>query len=333
MDTSYASGLLVSRWGRDLFREAGPMQYFTRFMGKGPNNILQVKTELKNKEGDDVTFGLIMRLSGSAVIDDATLEGQEQSLTTYSQNVTLKMVSAAVRSKGRLHDRSHLYNFRSDSKGALAVWLAEYKDEDIFDTLSASPTRALGEDAAGAYRFDGTYKSVLADGDKVTMKGINILNKIAIEPYYSTEVRMRPVKIDGRNHFVLILSNEAIYDMKQDSTWNQANREARERGKGNPIFDGADFIYDNVIIHSHEFITTFTDGGSASVRGSLNLFLGAQAGVYAAADEVMWDEKRFNYNRKLGIAVGEIYGFAKTTFNTEDFATIIYCTANTQLTE
>ncbi len=330
-DTTYASALLVSTWGRELFREAEDMIYFKRFMGDGKNNIIQAKHELDGKEGDDVTFGLLMKLSGSGVTGDGTLEGNEEALVTYDMNVTIDQVRNAVRSKGRLHDRSHYFNFRQNGKDLLAIWLAEYIDTDIFDTLSASPTRTLGEDAAGTYRFDSTYKSSLASGDVITTKAFNILSKIALVPYNAAELPMRPVKIDGKDHFVLILHPEALYDLKQDSTWNQANREARERSKENPIFKGASYYYDGLVIHSHKNITLFTNGGGDSVRGSDNLLLGAQAGVYAVADEMLWNEKTFDYGNKRGIAAGQIYGFKKSKFNSEDFSVLDYVTSNTQL--
>ena len=330
-DTTYAANLLVSTWGRELFRETEDMIYFKRFMGDGKNNIIQAKHELDGKEGDDVTFGLLMKLSGSGISGDGTLEGNEEALVTFDMNVTIDQERNAVRSKGRLHDRSHYFDFRTNAKDLLAIWLAEFIDTDIFDTLSASPTRALGEDQAGAYRYDGTFKSSLATGDVVTTKAFNILSKIALLPYNSAELPMRPVKVDGKDHYVLILHPEALYDLKQDSTWNQANREARERGKENPIFRGSSYYYDGLVIHSHKNITLFTNGGGASVRGSLNLLLGAQAGVYAVADGMLWNEKTFDYGAKRGIAAGQIYGFAKSKFNNEDFSTLVYCTSNTQL--
>lgn len=330
-DTVFTPNLLVSTWGRELYREAEKDIYFKRFMGKGNNNIIEEKNELSGKEGDDITFGLIMKLSGSGVTGDGTLEGNEEAITTYSMEVTIDQVRNACRSRGKLHDRSHYYDFRSNARGLLSIWLAEYIDEDIFDTLSASPTRALGEDTAGTYRFSTTYKSALATGDVATTKGIDILIKLAKEPSGSSELKIRPVKVDGENHYVLILSEEALYDLKQDATWAQGHREARERGKENPIFRGADYLWGGVVVHSHENITTFTDGGGASVRGSLNLFLGAQAGCYAKADEPIWAEKDFDYGNKRGVAAGVIYGFKKTLFNTEDFATMIYCTSNSKL--
>lgn len=331
-DTTFTANLLVSRWGRELYREAEKEIYFKRFMGKGPNNIIEEKNELSGVEGDDVTFGLIMKMSGSGVTGDGTLEGNEEGLVTYDMNVTIDQVRNAARSQGRLHDRSHLYDFRSNARNLLSIWLAEYIDEDIFDTLTASPTRVLGEDTAGTYRFGGTFKTSLATGDVVTTKGIDILWKLAKEPYNAAELKMRPINVEGDNHYVLILSEEALYDLKQDSTWAQGHREARERGKDNPIFKGADFLWSSVVVHSHENITTFDDGGGGTVHGSDNLFLGAQAGAYAKADEPIWAEKDFDYGNKHGVAAGIIYGFKKTLFNSEDFAVIDYCTSNTDLT-
>lgn len=336
-DTVFTANLLVSTWGRELFREAEDFIYFKRFMGTSENSIIQVKNELNGKEGQDVTFGLIMKLGGAGVTGDATLEGNEEAITTYSMIVEIDQVRNACRSRGRLHDRSHYYDFRTNAKNLLKIWLAELVDQDIFNTLTANPTRALGEDAAGTYRFDATYKNALAAGDVTTTKGIDILWKLAQEPYNPGELVMRTINVDGVGHYVLILSGEAMYDLKQDATWAQGHREARERGKENPIFRGSDYLWSGVVVHQHKNITTFIDGGGAAVRGSLNLFLGAQAGVYAKADEPIWVEKRFDYDNKTGVAGGIIYGFEKSVFASgvaaanEDFATMIYCTSNTKL--
>lgn len=67
-----------------------------------------------------------------------------------------------------------------------------------------------------------------------------------------------------------------------------------------------------------------------------NLFLGAQAGVFAVGnaydsieqgrvgkDNIMsWYEETDDYNNEKGIAVGCIFGINKSVFNSKDFATI-----------
>ena len=49
---------------------------------------------------DVVTQGLRVKLSGTGVAGDDTLEGNEEALTTYSQNFFIDQLRHATRSKG-----------------------------------------------------------------------------------------------------------------------------------------------------------------------------------------------------------------------------------------
>ena len=71
-------------WAKKLAAEALKETYFGKFMGTGSDNMIQVKNESSTNAGDSVTFGLRMQLAGDGVTEAQTLQGNEESLTTYS---------------------------------------------------------------------------------------------------------------------------------------------------------------------------------------------------------------------------------------------------------
>ncbi len=64
-------------------------------MGPTSANIIQIKDETSKSAGDKITYGLRMQLTGAGVIGDGTLAGQEESLTTYSDAVTINQLRHA----------------------------------------------------------------------------------------------------------------------------------------------------------------------------------------------------------------------------------------------
>ena len=91
-------------------------------------------------------------------------------------------------------------------------------------------------------------------------------------------------------------------------------------------------MYDGVIVHEHEGITTASNlGAGDAIPAARNLFLGAGAACHAQVDGMSWVEKTFDYGNKLGIAAGQIYGVGMSTFDSKDYAVIQYLTARTDL--
>lgn len=64
-------------------------------MGPNASSIIQIKDETTKSAGDKITYGLRMQMSGAGVIGDGTLEGQEESLTVYSDAVVIDQLRHA----------------------------------------------------------------------------------------------------------------------------------------------------------------------------------------------------------------------------------------------
>jgi len=331
MAANWASGLQVSRWAKELQSEVSKGVYFSKFMGEGPGNAIHVK-QMEEGKGKDVTFGLVSQLSGSAITGDSSLEGNEQSLSTFSNTVSTNQKRLAVRDTGKFANSKVLYDFRSTSLDLLKTQYSELIDADIFSALSTtSGTHAYYRaDATTSVYATSDPKAALADTDGITLADISAMKTLA-QIGGSANYRMRPIRVDGNDYYVLVLHPEVAYDLFELDEFQQIQREAQNRGESNPLFSGALGIYNGVVIHSHEGVNTFDNGGGAAVKGSRNLFMGAQAACFAESSDMMWVEKTFDYGNQLGISASKIYGVDISDYNSKDYGVIQYVSARTDL--
>src|SRR5262245_30559270 len=105
-------------------KEALKKTFALQFMGEGSNNIIQIKTELNKDAGDRITFGIKQQLRGAGVQGDNTLEGQEEALETYAQNLTIDQLRHAVRSAGKMSEQRVPFTMRNEARDGLADWWA-----------------------------------------------------------------------------------------------------------------------------------------------------------------------------------------------------------------
>lgn len=107
-DTNYAVGnpLAQKLWSAKLYHDVVGNSYVGKFLGTGQDSLFQLKTETKKDAGDRITIGLRQLLTGDGIQGDSTLEGNEEALTTYSDNVFIDQLRHAVRSNGKQNCRT-----------------------------------------------------------------------------------------------------------------------------------------------------------------------------------------------------------------------------------
>ena len=332
MAANWASGLQVSRWAKELQSEISKGVYFSKFMGEGPGNAIHVK-QMEEGKGKDVTFGFVSQLTGSAITGDSSLEGNEQSLSTYSNTVSTNQKRLAVRDTGKFTNSKVLYDFRSTSLDLLKTQYAELIDADIFSALSpTSGTHAYYRADASASVYASTDpKAALDDGDDITLADISAMKTLA-QIGGAANYRMRPIRVDGDDYYVLVVHPEVAYDLFELDEFQQIQREAQVRGDSNPLFKGALGIYNGVVIHAHEGVHIGSNAGSGSnVEFARNLFMGAQAACFAESSDMFWVEKTFDYGNQLGISASKIYGVDISDYNNKDVGVIQYLSSRTNL--
>ena len=102
--TSYATGAneTVKLWAKKLLQEALSQTYASRFMGSGSDSMIQIQEDTQKGPGDRIRTTLRMLLSGDGIGGDGTLEGNEEALTTHTDDILIDQLRHAVRSGGKM---------------------------------------------------------------------------------------------------------------------------------------------------------------------------------------------------------------------------------------
>jgi N4-gp56 family major capsid protein len=326
--TAFATNDALTKklWDEKLFRDSVKEAYFKKFMGEGSDSLIMEKTELTKSKGDNVTMGLRMRLSGQGVISGQQLENNEEKLVTYNSTVTLEQYRHAVRDDGAMSRQRAMFEIDTESMQALKDWGTEKIDQNIFDALITITPSIVFYHVSGTITKQTTYATAksaitVAANSLLTPKLISFCRTYAKTGGGRTGMTtpLRPVKVEGRSYYVLLVHPDVMFDLKQDTTFQQALREAEIRGPSNPLFQGATAIWDNVVIHEHENVPVGTNAGAGAIPYCDGIFMGAQAGLYAWGKRPEVVTKKFDYDNENGYAWGMIAKAAKPVFNSKDY--------------
>jgi N4-gp56 family major capsid protein len=313
----------------ELFREIEYEAFHTRFQGKGPDNIIQEKTELERSKGDKVTFTLIKKLAGDGITGSSgqSLEGNEEKLITYTQSTYLEEYAHATKDDGPLSRQRVFFSIDEESRTQLKIWGREKLEKLFFTAIYSSPTKVL-------YGGDATSTGTLETTDKLTPARISFLKTGAKTGWNRAQNPIQMIRIGGKMYYVLLVHPDVLYDLKQDGTFAQAMREAEVRGKENPIFTGATAVWDGVIIHEHELCPIYTDGGTGGdVPYGRCMLLGAQACLHGWGARPQIVAEEWDFKRKHGFGISLMTHFDAAQFNSLDFGRAELVVARTKVSD
>jgi hypothetical protein len=132
--------------------------------------------------------------------------------------------------------------------------------------------------------------------------------------------KIRPIRaksgIAKSDAYILFAPTEMVRDLAIDSTFSQANRDARNRGMDNPLFTGADYIWENVAIYEIEDLPSLGAVGDSSAVVRPCYLCGAQALGMSWAMRPQTVDEEFDYKRKVGLAIKQWYKVEKLRFGT-----------------
>lgn len=323
-----SNALTKKAWDEKLFRDTEKESYFmSRFGGKGGDSVLQVKTQLEKTQGDKITFGLRARLSGSGQTEGGILEGNEEALSTYDYGLTLAQYRHAVRDRGEMDRQRAMFSIDDEAKDALKTWGSEKIDQLLFDAVLAAPTKVAYRDggATGAFTVTGTAataKAALSATYKINVAFIAALNALAKTGQGRAFTPLRPVRVNGKNYYILLVHPDIAYDLKQDTVLQASWQNAMERSSDNPLFKDAICMWDGVIVHEHENCTKAIDGGGSTVPWAKCVFMGAQALLWAWGKRPEVVQRDFDYGNEHGYGWGFIGAAGKPVFNSLDYGSI-----------
>lgn len=339
-------------WGMAFWHHARNNAFISRFLGKGPNSMIQHVTELsKSKKGVRAVLTLLADMIGDGVMGDSRLEDNEEALRSFDTVITFDQIRNANRLEGRMADQKSIVNFRNASKDALGYWLADRLDQMAFLTLasmpytrntngSMRPVKPAGQNladlefapdpatAAPSARRGYHLKSSgitsgtgfdAADGSLAALdyKALVRLKALAKDNY------IRPIKNKGEEIYHIFVTPQGMADLRLDADFLANIRHAGVRGDSNPLFSGAaSVMIDGMIVHEyrHVFNTVEAAAGEGfgategKDKGQRVMLCGAQALGMADIGTAEWVEDKFDYDNEIGISVAKMVGFLKPQF-------------------
>jgi len=351
--------LAVSVWSKRLAAEAYRRTFIGKFIGESEDSLIMEKLDLKKGAGDNITCGLNVQLQGDGVQGDATLEGNEEALQFYDDNLVINQLRHASRVKGRMTEQRVPYNLRETSRMRLADWFAQRMDVSFFNQIcgntAVTDTRFTGNNATIA---PSTNRIFWAGGksndqglgavDTFTLELIDIARQKAETASIasSTGPLIRPIRHEGNDYYCMFLHDYQVHDLRTNTAsgqWLDIQKAAMQGGdvRDNPIFTGALGIYNGVVLHKASRVTTGVNSstGAAITTARRAVLCGAQAVCIAfgsgnGATRYTWNEEMFDYGNQFGVAAGSIFGLKKTKYvpennsstNAEDFGTVVVST-------
>lgn len=344
-DTTIPQSLVLKSWAKKTWQAGIKESYFSKFMGRDAKSIIHVKEELSRGRGTTINIPLLMPLFGAGVIGDNLLEGKEEALVYRDFEVPLNQVRHAVRLEGRFEEQKTQQTMREDARSGLSEWLSTYLDLSIFGILTGVTPSFIKNTTTDIFPFTldaPTSDRILYAGNKTAESALTkndkfdtaIIGKAKRMARADEVTAIRPVRVNGAEHYVMVIDQWQARDLKSDEKWIEAQKHANIRGEKNPIFSGAIGIWDGVIIHECNRVPRTATGASNAVVGHA-LFLGAQACVFAEGEAPRWVEKEFDYDNKYGVSIGRMFGLKKAQFkfdgtNWTDFGVINVLTSSAE---
>jgi len=327
----------VKIWSALTLREALKATTFTKLMGSGKGAIIQRLTDLEKSAGDQIKYDLLMQMTGAGVTGDNRMRDNEEALVYYQDTINIDQLRNAHAFR-RMSQQRTVHDLRVDAKVNLADWFAGKLDDYMFRCLCGDTTLTHGQTATAPtsehtlWSGDATSQATLGSNDQISLADLDYAKEMA----KTLTPPIRPTMADGMETYVVVLHPYSITDLRLDvansayTDWPSIQMYANKRGLKNPVFSGAHGIYNGMAIWE----STRIYSPASNVRN--NLFLGAQAGVFALGsaydsiesqrvgkDNLMsWYEEQDDFGNEKAISCGCIFGVNKSVFNSKDYGLI-----------
>lgn len=334
-------------WCRDVWKQARNMSFVNKFLGDGPNSMIQHVTELtKTERGTRAVITLVTDMEGDGVAGDRRLKDNEEGIKAFDKVIQIDQLRNANKLEGRMAEQRSVVKFRETSRDQLAYWYADRIDQLGFLTLSgvAYSNKNNGASRTGsdlinltfaadvavptsgrALRWDGTNKVLVTNSatSAVTAADTPTYNMLVQLKAYAKNSYVRGLRSSGGDEkYNMFVSPLAMAKLKLDPDFLANVRFAKSRGDSNPLFTGEIVDMDGIAIYEyrHVYNTSGTStkwGSGNTVDGCQILLCGAQSLGMADIGTPTWVEEGDDYENQHAIAVGKIFGFYKPQFFTQ----------------
>ena len=338
--------LAMKAWSKKLTIAMRENLDIAPLMGEDANSVIHVKNEIKSG-GDKVTFGLRARLTGAGKTEGETAEGNGESLSIYSDSVTINELGHIVgaASQYTIDQQRVPFNLRAECNDALAEWWADRLSAWFFNQVCGNTaqtnTKYTGMMATTAPTSGRIIRAGSAAGDNnLTSADIFTLDLIdqAVELAKVGDNMVRPIRVGGQPKYIMYLHPYQVTSLRTNSSsgqWLDIQKAAlsADNSSRSPIYSGALGEYNGVILRSSQDIPLGVNSTTAVSNTRRAVLLGAQAAVMAngvadkgTATKFRLNEELLDHKRRLETSSWMLGALKKTVFDSADFGTVVVST-------
>lgn len=309
-------------WSTRLFYQAEKKTFWHKFEGgEGSNSPIVRKDDLEAKPGTDTLYldiALALTAAG-ATGDTGLLEGSEEQVKFRQTSITIDSLQHAVR-WSKLGKILINHDMRKTAENLLRKHLAGRLDDQVFNEVSGGTGATISEANLPTTMkwFAGSATSIATVADTAGAGKLELADISNIKAYAINNNFVEPLEMGdsytGEEMYGMVVDPYAALALKLSTAWQQAQRDAQNRGGDNPVFKGSIGVWDNVVIYLSNRVRTANDG-SGSIRVARNVFFGAQAVARAYVSYPDWSEQYFSYGQEQGIAYWAALGKRLLTFD------------------
>ena len=312
-------------YAKDIIHEAIKEAYVSKYMGPGINNVFQERSEIHKQKGDKMMFDLLIEFSASPRTGHDERTGNEEKMTMYTDDVLLDSTWHGFVKYGRLDDEYSVKNMLSEAKQMNKQYfqnlLNEYCTKWLCGNTSLGWPESVAAHATSRIKFGGNATistwtagtSDIATGDYMGAREVSYIKYHTIQ----ADPKFKPLNVEGGNYWVLFAHPRQIFSLKQDSTFQNAQRDAFPRASTNPLFTGAVGMWDGVIISSNEHILTGNSNTEARA-----VLAGQQAAMVAMGPAPLATEEHTNHMDRHAVGIEWVWGIKRSVFNSVDFGSM-----------
>lgn len=346
MGTQPTADMTVEQWDAKYFEDFVNTDWFKKFTSTSQNAMIHVKEELVEKPGTKVHLTLVNELSENPLGENDLYEGNEKAVVMRDFAIEVHEYGLPIKFKEYDQQKTPI-SLRQVNKGALQTWNKKLHRDKIIKAMTdfygndniTKPMFNTGSVAAASETIKDEWLGLNLDrvlfgallgntsgtdhsaslanidssADKLTPAAIDLMKYMAKHPT-AGKPKVRPMQpradIDESDAYVLFAPSLCLRDLRDNSEFKQANREARQRGTDNPIFKGANYIWNNVAIYDIEEMPILVGAGNSTDVGVCKL-MGAQAIGTAWAKRPWTTTKKLDYDRFEGMAIMQWYDVEK----------------------
>lgn len=296
-------------WNAKLYMQAQREMFWAGLEGEEGSGMPVIrKDDLTKEAGDVIHIQTLRNLTGSGVTGESTLEGNEEKLSLAQTDLTIDWFRHAVSITKRSKARINFDFVVQAAQPLLSKLVAKKMDDDMFTKFGTATTAIFAGDATSTATIDASDTLSTGTLDK-------------IKTYLGSRNAMPLSGGNGKTYFGIVIHEYDAYNLRRDTAWQQAQRDANIRGEENPIFTGAMGVYNGMIIYVNTGVANAANKSKCIAFGGESAFRGY--GMMPSFVSQLHD-----YGFEIGVGMEAIYGQALNDDVNTNFAVVETYAAN-----